>query len=173
MSTDSSTAPGRVVVGVDGSAHSLLALRWGAALAAATGGQLDVVMAWHQPVYCGWDYVAIGDWNPARDAAQRLDESVRAVFGEDRPAGLRLLVREGNAAQVLRAASRDAAMLVVGSRGRGGVSGLLLGSVSANCAEHATCPVLVVHGTRAPATLIPPTTPPTTPPAAALTGTPS
>jgi nucleotide-binding universal stress UspA family protein len=39
-------------------------------------------------------------------------------------------------------------MLIVGSRGHGGFSGLLLGSVSANCAEHATCPVLVIHGDR-------------------------
>lgn len=155
MSTESTTTPGRVVVGVDGSVQSLLALRWAATVASATGGPLDVVMAWHQPVYCGWDYVGIDDSNPERDAGTRLDEAVREVFGEDRPADLRLVVREGNAAQVLLAASRDATMLVVGSRGRGGFGGLLLGSVSANCAEHATCPVLVVHGSRAPAALTP------------------
>lgn len=155
MSTDSTTTSGRVVVGVDGSAQSLLALRWAATVAAATGGPLDVVMAWHQPVYCGWDYAGLEDCNPERDADTRLDEAVRAVFGEDRPAALRLVVREGNAAQVLLAACRDATMLVVGSRGRGGFSGLLLGSVSAKCAEHATCPVLVVHGTRAPVALAP------------------
>ena len=53
---------------------------------------------------------------------------------------------EGNAAKVLLEASEGARMLVVGSRGHGGFSGLLLGSVSAACAEHARCPVVVVHG---------------------------
>jgi len=44
--------------------------------------------------------------------------------------------------------SRGTTMLIVGSRDHGGFSGMLLGSVSANCAEHATCPVLVIHGDR-------------------------
>jgi nucleotide-binding universal stress UspA family protein len=50
------------------------------------------------------------------------------------------------AAKVLIDASQGATMLVVGSRGHGGFAGLLLGSVSANVAEHASCPVLIIHG---------------------------
>jgi nucleotide-binding universal stress UspA family protein len=72
------------------------------------------------------------------------------VFGGRRPPGLRTDVREGNAARVLLEASEGARMLVVGSRGHGGFAGLLLGSVSAACAEHASCPVLVLHGTTPP-----------------------
>lgn len=52
----------------------------------------------------------------------------------------------GGAAKVLLNQSAGAQMLVVGSRGHGGFIGLLLGSVSAACAEHARCPVLIVHG---------------------------
>ena len=75
-----------------------------------------------------------------------------AVFGDQRPAGLKLelQVREGGAAKVLLGASEGADMLVVGSRGHGGFAGLLLGSVSANVAEHASCPVFIVHGDQAP-----------------------
>jgi nucleotide-binding universal stress UspA family protein len=62
---------------------------------------------------------------------------VDEVFGTDRPAGLRLRVLEGPAAARLLSASEQALMLVVGSRGRGGFAGLLLGSVSAKVAEHA------------------------------------
>ncbi len=57
-------------------------------------------------------------------------------------------VREGGAAKVLLEASTGADMLVVGSRGHGGFSGLLLGSVSAGVSEHASCPVLIIHGDR-------------------------
>jgi nucleotide-binding universal stress UspA family protein len=63
---------------------------------------------------------------------------------------LRRLVSEGGAAKVLLDTSQGAIMTVVGSRGHGGFAGLLLGSVSANVAEHASCPVLVIHGDQAP-----------------------
>jgi nucleotide-binding universal stress UspA family protein len=64
-------------------------------------------------------------------------------------------VREGNAAQVLLEASHDADLLVVGSRGHGGFTEALLGSVSQACAHHARCPVVIVRepdGAHSPAT---------------------
>jgi nucleotide-binding universal stress UspA family protein len=140
---------GRIVVGVDGSAPSQQALRWGAHLAATFGAGLDAVTAWDFPAAYGLGSVP-SDWDPEQDMRKALDETVEQVFADQPPAGLRRLVSEGGAAKVLLDASQGAIMLVVGSRGHGGFAGLLLGSVSANVAEHASCPVLVIHGDQAP-----------------------
>lgn len=140
----------RVIVGVDGSEPSKHALRWAQFIAHAAGSTLEAVAAWQTFGAPGWMGAAWTimptDWNPAQDANEMLTATIGEVFGEHPPAGLRLTVREGNAAQVLLQTSAGARMLVVGSRGHGGFSGLLLGSVSAACTHHATCPVLVVHG---------------------------
>jgi len=135
----------RIVVGVDGSDQSKLALSWAVRISAATGASIDAVTSWHFPVNFGWGYVSDA-WSPNDDAARCLTDSISDVFGTEPPSGLRMLVRQGLPAQVLLDESKGATMLMVGSRGDGGFTGLLLGSVSANCAEHATCPVLVVHG---------------------------
>lgn len=139
----------RIVVGVDGSPPSRLALRWAHRIWEATGGYIQAVAAWHVPANFGWTY-ATEDWNPEVDAKRALQDSVEEVFPDGPPPGLELVVRQGPAAKVLVEASTGATMLVVGSRGHGGFAGLLLGSVSANCAEHANCPVLVVHGDTSP-----------------------
>jgi nucleotide-binding universal stress UspA family protein len=151
MTTEQTPPEGnRVVVGVDGSPSSKHALRWAQFLARATASTLEVVSVWQPYTDFGW--IGAGwatmptDWNPAQDAERALAATVDEVFGEQRPAGLQLTVREGNAAQVLLQASEGARVLIVGSRGHGGFTGLLLGSVSAACTEHATCPVLVLHG---------------------------
>lgn len=100
-------------------------------------------------IMAGWTTMPTG-WDPAQEAEKALTATIDEVFGEQRPAGLTLTVREGNPAQVLLEASAGARMLIVGSRGHGGFTGLLLGSVSAACAEHASCPVLVLHGDTPP-----------------------
>jgi hypothetical protein len=108
-------------------------------------------MSWppEYPQSYGWAAIA-PEWNPGQDMAKVLDDAVRAVFDDQPPAGMQLQVREGGAAKVLLGACEGAVMLVVGSRGHGGFAGLLLGSVSANVAEHASCPVFIVHGDQAP-----------------------
>jgi nucleotide-binding universal stress UspA family protein len=138
----------RIVVGIDGSDGSKNALRWAATLAGLLGARLDAVATWQLPPV-SLLRVLPESYSPRPDIERLLADSVEEVLGTDRPADIRLKVLEGPAAQELIAAAEGALMLVVGSRGLGGFGGLLLGSVSSRVAEHATCPVLVVHGDRA------------------------
>jgi nucleotide-binding universal stress UspA family protein len=144
--------PGWIVVGVDGSESSTGALRRGVRIAAALEVPLEAVTAWRYPDLYG-DYMGDTYVPDSQDFAHRaqtiLDETARAVFGSDRPAWFHGTVREGRTAQTLIEESTGAEMLIVGSRGHGGFAGLLLGSVSEACAEHARCPVLVYHDTHA------------------------
>jgi len=137
----------RIVVGVDGSPPSRAALEWAAVIASATGATVDAMITWEFPSsYDDADYAEYSDsWRPDLDATRVLEDTLIEVFGDDRPAWLSSTVLEGPARSVLLDVSTSADMLVVGSRGRGGFAGLLLGSVSAACAEHAKCAVLVAH----------------------------
>jgi nucleotide-binding universal stress UspA family protein len=144
MTQTNPTRP-RIVVGVDGSDSSKLALQWAARIAAAEAADMDVVGAWQLPTSIGWAAMS-PDFTLPEDFQQAVTGTVDEVFGAERPNHLQIHCSEGDAATVLLSASHDALMLVVGSRGHGGFAGLLLGSVSAKVAEHATCPVLVVHG---------------------------
>ncbi|MEO7007179.1 MAG: universal stress protein [Terrimesophilobacter sp.] len=134
----------RIVVGLDGSDPSVMALEHAVRLAQALGASLEAVIAWSYPI--ALSAYAVGSLpdmeKNARDAA---GAAINRVFDGTWPDWFNLNVREGNAAHVLMTESVGAEMLVLGSRGHGGFAGLLLGSVSAECAEHAQCPVLVVH----------------------------
>jgi nucleotide-binding universal stress UspA family protein len=142
--TDTSSAR-RIVVGVDGSPCSKLALEWAGSVATALKASIDVVAAWEFPPNVGW--AVVPDDHNAREAMEKAaNHVVEEVFGDERPPGLRVVVQGGPPAQLLIDKSEHAFMIVVGSRGHGGFMGLLLGSVSARVAEHAKCPVLVVHG---------------------------
>jgi nucleotide-binding universal stress UspA family protein len=138
-----------VVVGVDGSPASKAALRWGARLAGALHHDLHVVIAWEYPAEFGLGPPVPSDWSPEGEALKVAEDAVREVFGRHRPEHLTVTATEGMPSLVLVDTSRDADVLVVGSRGHGKVAGLLLGSVSTACAEKAHCPVLVVHETPA------------------------
>lgn len=137
----------RIVVGVDGSAESKVALRWAATLAQRTGALIDAVNVWQQPIVYGWEtgLAVVPDWNPESDVDKVVTAVTDEVFGPQRPPGLRIFTLEGSVAQRLIEHSGGAQMLILGNRGRGGFVGLLLGSVSSACAAHATCPVLIVH----------------------------
>jgi nucleotide-binding universal stress UspA family protein len=146
--SDKGAGERRVVVGVDGSEGSKNALRWAARIAEATGARLDAIAAWELASLYGWSALSAVPalYSPQPEIEKSVNETVDEVFGADRPKNIRVKALEGPAAKTLLAASEGALMLVVGSRGHGGFSGMLLGSVSSKVAEHAKCPVLVVHG---------------------------
>ncbi|MEJ1231093.1 MAG: universal stress protein [Galbitalea sp.] len=135
----------RIVVGVDGSPSSLDALRHAKQLAGLSGASVTAIISW-QPLYNYSPVVPPVEWSPEDDAREVLESALSAVFGAERPASLVAQAHLGNPTVILLDASKSADLLVVGSRGLGGFRGLLLGSVSSACAEHASCPVLVVHG---------------------------
>jgi nucleotide-binding universal stress UspA family protein len=138
----------KIVVGVDGSAHSLDALRWAVAEAALRDAEVVAVHAWCLPhvstVHEGLHLVAI-DFAPLREAARELLDAAIDEAAPDAAVEITRVVSEGPAAATLLAAAEDADLLVVGSRGLGGFKGMLLGSVSHQVAQRARCPVVVVR----------------------------
>lgn len=137
---------GPIVVGVDGSAPSIEALRRAAAISSALGVPIKAVTVWQFPATVTLYYFPATDWSPDDDARKTLRTAIDQAFAGAPPANLDTAVIEGSPARVLIRESKHANMLILGSRGHGGFTGLLLGSVSAACAEHAHCPVLIVHG---------------------------
>jgi nucleotide-binding universal stress UspA family protein len=135
-----------IVVGLDGSAASVSALRWALREAELRGAKVRVVHAWSYPMPSTFHEAShVMELPFAEDAAGLLDKCIAAAA----PApGVEIekKVVEGPAAPALVEAARDASLLVVGSRGLGGFSGLLLGSVSQQCAHHATCALVIVRG---------------------------
>ena len=139
-----------IVVGVDHSPGAKAALVFANEEAGLRGATLRAVHAW-QYGYIGYTGLegsvpsVGGDINELRTAAvAALEASVREAL-PDTDVEIELQAIQGAPAGVLVEASRDADLLVVGSRGHGGFVGLLLGSVSQQCAHHAECPVVIVH----------------------------
>lgn len=132
-----------IVVGVDGSAESILALKWAKTLAPTLDATITAVISWHFDNVFG--AYSPPEWDPEGDAQQVLKDALTEAFGDQIPAGLTTQCYQGRPAQILIDVAKEAKMLIVGSRGHGGFAGMLLGSVSSACAEHASCPVLVVH----------------------------
>jgi|SRR5580704_15807825 nucleotide-binding universal stress UspA family protein len=135
----------RIVVGIDGSDNAKAALRWAAKQAGYTGAALDLVGAWEYPATYGWVAVPDQDYDLASYVQKAIDEAVADVFGDDVPATLSSRVIQGHAAEVLVDASKGAELLVVGSRGYGGFTDALLGSVSTYAVHHAHGAVTVVR----------------------------
>jgi nucleotide-binding universal stress UspA family protein len=135
----------RIVVGVDGSALSMNALEFAIEEAQLRHAELHVTYAYavmERPVTgsTGHDY-----YEQVETEAKEFLEGVVAKAPSTDGLSVEWLAVPGNPAEVLIEASRDATVLVVGSRGVGGFFGLLLGSVSTQCVHHSHCPVLVVR----------------------------
>lgn len=143
-----------IVVGVDGSPAAQQALRWAIAEGRLRGAAVRAVYAWELSAGAGapgglvgasvFGSVALDPAQLQRSAEARLAELVGDVSGQDE---VERLVVEGHTAEVLVEQAKDADLLVVGSRGHGGLAGALLGSVSQACAQHAECPVVIIRDT--------------------------
>jgi nucleotide-binding universal stress UspA family protein len=139
---------GDIVVGVDGSENSLDALRWAAAEAKLRGSRLRVVGTFTTPIMSTGYEVAVPDPSDMQAASSTmLDAAVDSVGSDGALDGVDVEreVHEGHAGERLIALSREADLLVVGSRGHGGFMGLLLGSVTTYVVNHSLCPVVVVR----------------------------
>ena len=134
---------GRIVVGVDGSSSSARAVAWAARQAKLTGAELLAVAAWNWAATYG--YVPVGDFDWEAATLAMLDGVLEKTVDDGQLASVHRHVTEGHPAQVLLDAGEGAELLVVGNRGHGGFSGMLLGSVSQYLVTHAHCPVVVVR----------------------------
>lgn len=139
----------QIVVGVDGSPTSRTALEWAGDVAEQHGSELVAVMAWlptpPPPSGPTSSVTEHGPTDHGEAAKEVLMETIRDILGDDPPILVRPHVKEGHAAEVLIDLSKDANLLVVGSRGYGGFAGMLLGSVSQHVSAHAKCTVAVVR----------------------------
>jgi nucleotide-binding universal stress UspA family protein len=142
-----------VLVGIDGSAHSQSVLEWAAKEAALRHTSLTVLTV-HQAVRGFWGGTLhyAGDESltaKARDAAQAETDKILAGLGDARPESVTVKATQGIPAEEILNEGADADLIVLGSRGGGGFTRLLLGSVSVAVAEHAQVPVTILpahHG---------------------------
>lgn len=141
-------ATGLIVVGVDGSDHSVAALEWAIDEARRRGSKVEVLHSWqYLPVVA--EPMAGAPPIPFEELAQNAqriadDAIAKATGGADPGVALEVKLIEGPPAAALLDAAKRADLLVVGSRGRGGFKGLLLGSVSQQLTHHAHCPVVIL-----------------------------
>ena len=135
---------GPVVVGIDGSREATAALHWAAAEAACRRSQLHVVHGWSPPASALSTSAAVND-----ALEECANDVVEAALADDELAGLDVVstVRRAGAAVALLEATSGASLVVVGTRGRGAIGGLFLGSTSRQVAHHASAPVVVVRHT--------------------------
>jgi nucleotide-binding universal stress UspA family protein len=137
--------PRAVVVAVDGSDASRAALRWAASL----GGPVRAVRAWTYPTTLPLPWSRLAPHAPEEvdgDVRAELEQVVVEELGESAAVEIEVLRGPPAAALIGHVQTTGARQLVLGTRGLGGFSGLLLGSVSRHCLEYAPCPVTIVPG---------------------------
>ena len=137
-----------ILVGVDGSGHSQRALEWAMREAAIRHVPLTVLTV-HEAIRGYYSDMAVYADDPvrteeARAAAQAETDKVLAGLDGPRPDSVTVKAVHGFVVEELINAARDADMLVVGSRGAGGFTRLMVGSVADQVARHAYCPVLLI-----------------------------
>ncbi|WP_433380706.1 universal stress protein [Streptosporangium sp. CA-115845] len=139
-----------VIVGVDGSDSSLHAVTWAAREATLRNAPLHLV---HVTLRWAYDVPLVpqpAHWGPAAESASRrlLRHASERALADAPTVTVSTEIADGATAEAIIAAAETAQMIVVGSRGRGGFAGLLLGSVSRALADRSPCPVVVVGAPR-------------------------
>jgi nucleotide-binding universal stress UspA family protein len=139
-----------IIVGVDGSENSRVALHWAYDEATHHGAALTAVTAWRRPaLFMAPPYGSLPpegyETQPKDDALAMLERFTAELTARTPAVDVRTSIAEGNPAKVLIERSKEADLLVVGARGREGFAGMLLGSVSQHIVAHAECPVVVVR----------------------------
>jgi nucleotide-binding universal stress UspA family protein len=140
-----STPGGRIVVGFDGTRSSVAALEWAARQAELTSSKVEVVTAWEWPKLFGTPTVVPSGYRPGDYVEKLVDEELAGSQRAHPTVSFLPSIVEEDPSRALVESSRDADLLVVGSRGRGEL-GSRLGSVSEHCAVHADPPVVVCRG---------------------------
>ncbi|HEU5420477.1 MAG TPA: universal stress protein [Streptosporangiaceae bacterium] len=142
-----------VVVGVDGSAESVAALRWAGQYGAASGATVRAVRAWHYPAAAGPAPIGRAPHAVTEEVEEErmaeLREAIAAAYPDGPPDSVQAKVVYGRSAEALLEQAGEADLLVVGHKGRGAFTGMLLGSVTMHCVTHAPCPVTVVRAGKA------------------------
>jgi nucleotide-binding universal stress UspA family protein len=144
------TAMRRIVAGVDGSEYSLRALRWAVVEAGRHGAELLALTTWTAlPPPIASPYVDVNKAVDRHDGALAAEQALQTVVANamagNSPIVVEIVATEGYPAKLLAEQSRHADLVVVGARGRGGIAGWLLGSVSQELLRHSSCPVAVVR----------------------------
>lgn len=143
----------RIVVGVDGSEGARAALVWAVEEARLRGATIEAVLCWHVPYVGGTSLVPLSgvSVDPAElEKSYRVhldrivDEATRDMPPAEGGVPIEGKLVHGSASSVLLEVAVDADLLVVGSRGHGGFTGLLLGSVTHQVIGHSPCPVVVI-----------------------------
>ena len=138
-----------IYVGIDGSSHSQLALEWAMREAVIRREPLTVI-AVHEVPTSGWGGMIVYPQDTelreeSRKAAQEAVDKAAAQLGGAAPSSVTVQASIGLPAAELIELSKDADLLVIGSRGAGGFTRLIVGSTSAQVSQHARCPVVVVR----------------------------
>ncbi|BBG01346.1 MULTISPECIES: universal stress protein [Pseudonocardia] len=137
---------GPVVVGVDGSPEGALALRYAVESAARLGTSVLAVRAWSHDRIDPYVLELVRSDGVEDDERRQLEKSVLPARQARPDVPIETELVRGHPAQALLEAGQRAQLLVVGSRGNGGVTGMLLGSISRSVLHHAHCPVAVLTG---------------------------
>ncbi len=140
------TASKKIVVGVDGSEGSRLALHWAIDEAKIRGSAIEIVHTWDftPPLDPVGGFVFVPDKDFQESAQLVVDNLLKSVSDLASSIAITTHVERGSASQILLNNAKTAELLVVGRRGRGGFIGLLMGSTATQVSHHAPCPVVIV-----------------------------